>query len=53
MDVLAEAALRIKENDLAIDYCDFSKGIGLILEDICVELAQVQKVLDETSVRMA
>lgn len=47
MDVLAEAALRIKENDLAIDYCDFSKGIGLILEDICVELAQVNANLEK------
>ena len=53
MDVLAEATLRIKECDLGVDLSDFTQGIGLILEDICIELTSITHELDKTSVKLA
>lgn len=53
MDFLAEAVLRVKENDVAIEYRDFVKGMGLFLEDVAVELASLNDALDKVSVRNA
>lgn len=52
-DFLTEAVLRVKENDVAIEYRDFVKGMGLFLEDVAVELAALNDALDEVSVRHA
>ena len=53
MDFLTEAVLRVKENDVAIEYRDFVKGMGLFLEDVGVELASLNDALDKVSVRHA
>lgn len=53
MDFLTEAVLRVKENDVAIEYRDFVKGMGLFLEDVAVELASLNDTLDKVSVRHA
>ena len=53
MDFLTEAVLRVKENDVAIEYRDFVKGMGLFLEDVAVELASLNDALDKVSVRDA
>lgn len=53
MDFLTEAVLRVKENDVAIEYRDFVKGMGLFLEDVAVELASLNDALDKVSVRHA
>lgn len=53
MDFLTEAVLRVKENDVAIYYPDFVKGMGLFLEDVAVELASLNATLDNMSVRHA
>ena len=53
IDFLTEAVLRVKENDVAIEYRDFVKGMGLFLEDVAVELASLNDALDKVSVRHA
>ena len=53
MDFLTEAVLRVKEDDVAIEYRDFVKGMGLFLEDVAVELASLNDALDKVSVRNA
>ena len=53
LDFLTEAALRVKERDVGIEYSDYVVGLGMFLEDVAVELASLNDALDKVSVRNA
>lgn len=53
LDFLTEAALRVKERDVGIEYSDYVVGLGMFLEDVAVELAALNDALDKVSVRHA
>lgn len=47
LDFLTEAALRVKERDVGIEYSDYVVGLGMFLEDVSVELASINMGLDK------
>lgn len=47
LDFLTEAALRVKERDVGIEYSDYVVGLGMLLEDVSVELAQINSNLEK------
>ena len=47
LDFLTEAALRVKEKDVGIEYSDYVAGLGMFLEDVSVELAQINANLEK------
>lgn len=49
LDFLTEAALRVKERDVGIEYGDYVRGLGMLLEDVSVELAEINANLEKAT----